>query len=176
MKLTWFGGTTIRLHIGGTILVGDADGAPARIDRTELVSGADRVFTLDATDLPSADTAGWKPRRAGRVLDDDGTLPEVLLWAVTGGVLIDAVGEPPLLLLTGATGELGRWADGAVIVLFGDGGTLSERGQAVLSARAPKVIALAADEVAVDIAIVALRDRLDGTGLFSPEPGMALEI
>lgn len=176
MKLTWFGGTTVRLHIGGAILVGDAAGAPAGIDQTELVSGADRVFTLDAAELQSADAASWKPRRASRVLDDDGSLPEVLLWAVEGGVLVDAVGEPPLLLVTGATGELGRWADGAVIVLFGDGAALSERGAVVLNARAPKVIALAAEEAAVDIAIAALRDLLDGTGLFSLEPGMALEI
>lgn len=176
MKLTWFGGTTIRVHIGGAILVGDAVAAPARIDRTELVSGADQVFTLDAADLPAADITSWKPRRASRVLDDNGTLPAVLLWTVTGGVLVDAVGEPPLLLATGAIADLGRWADGAVIVLFGDGAALRERGQTLLSARVPKVIALAADEADVDIAIAALRDRLDGTGLFSLEPGMALEI
>lgn len=176
MKLTWFGGTTVRLHIGGAILVGDAAGAPAGIDETELVSGADRVFTLGSADLPNADTASWKPRRASRVLDDDGTLPEVLLWAVEGGVLVDAVGEPPLLLVTGATGALGRWADDAVVVLFGDGAALSQRGEAVLSAHSPKVMALAGDEAAVDIAIAALRNLLDGTGLFSLEPGMALEI
>ena len=176
MKLTWFGGTTIRVHIGGMILVGDAAGAPARIDQTELVSGADRVFTLDAAELQIADAASWKPRRGTRLLDDDGTLPEVLLWAVTGGVLVDAIGEPPLLLATGDMADLGRWADGAVVVLFGDGVALSERGQSLLNARAPKVIALAAEEAAVDIAIPALRDRLDGTGLFSLEPGMALEI
>lgn len=176
MKLTWFGGTTVRIHIGGAILVGDADGAPDRIDRTELVSGADRVFTLDGAELPSADAVSWKPRRQTRVLDDDGTLPEVLLWAVAGGVLVDGVGEPPLLLASGAIAELGRWADGAVVVLFGDGPALSAHGATLLKARAPKVIALAGDENAVEIAIAALRDRLDGTGLFSLEPGMALEI
>ncbi|KKC39220.1 hypothetical protein WH87_03025 [Devosia epidermidihirudinis] len=176
MKLTWFGGTTVRIHVGGAILVGDAKGAPARIDRTELVSGADRVFALDGADLPVADGASWKPRRQARLLDEGEVLPEVLLWSVTGGVLVDAIGEAPLLLASDDLGELGRWADGAVVVLFGDGAALSARGQAVLDARTPKVIALAAGEDDVDIAIAALRDRLDGTGLFSLEPGMALEI
>jgi hypothetical protein len=131
---------------------------------------------MDGSDLPTTDAASWKPRRGARVLDDDGTLPEVLVWAVSGGVLIDAIGEPPLLLATAPLGELARWTDGAVVVLFGDGATLSERGAALLEARAPKVVALAGDDAAVDMAIPALRDRLDGTGLFSLEPRMALEI
>ena len=28
MKLTWFGGTTLRVYVGGAIVVVDADGAP----------------------------------------------------------------------------------------------------------------------------------------------------
>ncbi len=60
MKLTWFGGTTMRLHIGGAMLVVDADGAPAQIDHTELLSGADRAFALDE-DLPAVDPASSSP-------------------------------------------------------------------------------------------------------------------
>lgn len=46
MKLTWFGGATVRIHIGGSRSVCN----PAAIggaDPDELVSGADRVFALD---------------------------------------------------------------------------------------------------------------------------------
>jgi len=177
MKLTWFGGTTIRVHIGGVILVVDPAGAPVGIDRTELVSGADRVFNLDGDGMPSGDAATWKPRRAGRLLDEDGTPPQVLVWAFGGGsVLVDAVDERPLLLVGQDVPKLGRWGSEAVIVLFGDGAQLAGQGMALLEVHAPKAIALAGDEDAIDFAIDALREKLDGTGLFYLEPGMALEI
>lgn len=177
MKLTWFGGTTIRIHIGGAILVVDAAAAPAGIDATELVSGADRVIADFGAHLPSVDATRWKPRKPTRLLDETEHLPAVEAWSAgAGALLIDAVGEPPLLLVAGDVPALGRWADGAVVAMFGDGEGLSAMGQAVLDATPPRLLALAGDDAAVDAAIPILRDRLDGTGLVALEARLALEI
>jgi hypothetical protein len=40
----------------------------------------------------------------------------------------------------------------------------------------PKLLALAADEEAIDLAVDELREHLDGTALISLEPGMAVEV
>ena len=177
MKLTWFGGTTVRIHIGGTILVVDPAGAPAGIDPAELVSGADRVVDGFGAGLPAVAAAGWKPRRAPRLLDEAETPLPVEIWSAgAGAVLVDAVGEPPLLLVAGDAPALGRWAADAVIALFGDGATLLGLAGALLGDTPPRLLALAGDEAAIDSAIPALRDRLVGTGLVSLEAGLTLEI
>ena len=177
MKLTWFGGTTIRIHIGGAILVVDPDGAPAGIDAAELVSGADMVIERFGAALPSVDTALWKPRRPPRLLDEGETPLTVEAWSAgDGAVLIDAMGEPPLLLVAGEMPALGRWTDRAVVALFGDGAGLVRLAEAALADVPPRLLALASDEQAVDMAIPRLRDQLDGTGLVALEAGLALEI
>jgi hypothetical protein len=177
MKLTWFGGTTIRIHIGGAILVADAGEVPGGIDRAELVSGADRVFETGGQGLTGIDASAWKPRRAGRPIDDGGALEAVEVWKVgDGAVLVDAVGEPPLLLVSGQLPRLGRRAGDAVVVLFGDGAAMSGLGEALLDVAPPRLIALAGPEEAVDFAITTLREHLDGTGLVSLEAGLALEV
>jgi len=176
MKLTWFGGTTMRIHIGGTILVMDAEGAPEGIDQAELVSGADRVFGM-GDGLAAVDSATWRPRRAGRLVDEGERGNPVEIWAAgEGAVLVDAVGEPPLVLAGGSLPEPGRWGTEAVFVLFGDGPNMSGLGEALLDVTAPKLIALAGDEAAVEFAIEALRERLDGAGLMSLEAGLAVEV
>lgn len=58
MKLTWFGGTTLRIYIGGQILVADAPP-----DAGEIISGADRLFQM-SDELPPLITGG-------RVSSDD---------------------------------------------------------------------------------------------------------
>lgn len=175
MKLTWFGGTTIRIHLGGAILVLDAEGAPEGIDRTELVSGADRVISRFGADLERVDTVAWKPPRL-RPLEADTAPVTVSVYCVgDGAVLVHAEGEAPLLLVAGAAPRAGRWIADAVVVLFGSGAALAERGAAVLESTPPRLIALAGDEAAIDAAIPALRDRLDGAGLVSLEAGLALE-
>ncbi|QDZ10299.1 hypothetical protein [Devosia ginsengisoli] len=177
MKLTWFGGTTVRIHIGGAILVVDAEGAPDGIDAAELVSGADVVIAGFGAELAEVDAARWKPRRSPRLLDVGESLPVVEAWAAgRGAVLVEAIGEAPLLLVAGEVPALGRWADGAVVVLFGDGAGLVRRGGALLDEAPPRLLALAGNEAAIDMAIPALRDRLDGTGLVALEAGMALEV
>jgi hypothetical protein len=175
MKLTWFGGTTLRLHIGGQILVMDAGGAPSNIDRAELVSGADSVFELTGPGLPAIEASSWKPRRV-RPLDEETPLPVELLRAADDAVLVDATGEPPLLVASGAFPPLGRWASEAVIVLFGSASSMIAAGKELLANSSPRLIALAASDADIDLAIAALRDLLDGTSLVSLEAGLALEI
>lgn len=177
MKLTWFGGTTIRIHIGGAILVVDPAGAPEGIDAAELVSGADRVIAGFGANLPAVDSRNWKPRKPPRLLDEADIPASVDAWSAgAGAVLVEAMGEPPLLLVSGAAPPLGRWAESAVVALFGPGERLVALAQAILDDTPPRLLALAGDEAAVDSAISALRDRLDGTGLVSLEAGLALEI
>ena len=176
MKLTWFGGTTLRIYIGGKIVVLDAAAAPAGIDAAELVAGADSVIAGFGAGLPTLETASWKPQRPARPLDDDDVAVLGCWSAGQDAVLVEAPGEPLLLLVRGAVPDLGRWADGAVVVLFGDGAALSGMGRTVLAQRTPRLLALAGDEAAVDSAIPGLADGLDGTSLIALEAGLALEI
>ena len=177
MKLAWFGGMTIRIHIGGAILVLDPAGAPAGIDAAELVSGADVSIAGFGAGLPRVDGGSWKPRKVPRLLDEGAALPEVEALSLgEGAALVDAIGEAPLVLVRGPAPAMGRWAESAVVVLLGNGPQLAALGEAMLEERAPKLLALAGDEAAVDLAIPALRDRLDGTGLVAMEAGLALEV
>jgi hypothetical protein len=180
MKLTWFARTTIRIHIGGRILVADADLAPGFVDRNELVSGADRVFALagDAANLPPLDPGKWRPRGQPKLIDQGEQASEVVLHRFgEGAVLVDAAGEPPIVLVAGSRlPHFGRWADGAVAVLFGRGEAMIASATALLDVARPRLLALAADEPQIDIAMEALRDRLDGAALVALEPGLALEV
>ncbi|HEY0919430.1 hypothetical protein, partial [Devosia sp.] len=97
MKLTWFGGTAIRLHVGGRIFVADAGQAPATVARHELLSGADAAFALATADegLPRLDPAGWRPRPAPRPLDEAAAPAGPALYRIgAGAVLVDVPGEP----------------------------------------------------------------------------------
>ena len=173
MKLTWFGRTAFRIHAGGRIVVVDAEAAPVGVDRRELLGGADDVVGF-AAGLPMADGAAWRPRPAGRLLDAGETPPPPAFWSLgEGTVLVDADGEAPLLLVAGAVPPLGRWADRAAVILAGT--ALAERGETVLAAAAPRLLALAGSEAEVDAAFAALARRLDGTGLVALEPGLAVE-
>lgn len=172
MKLTWFGGTTMRIHIGGRMLVVDAAGAPATIDQTELLSGADRVFGL-TDDLPTIDPMRWQPRKVAALIDESEA--EVLVHrAGPHAVLVEAVGEPPLLIATGPVEEAGRWAREAVVLIAGR--DLPEIASGVINEIGPRLLAIAGSESGVDAVIATVRDRLDGTGLMALEPGLALEI
>lgn len=171
MKLTWFGGSTIRIHIGGKILVADPSGIGG-VDPEELVSGADATFALDGS-LPEIDPVLWQPRRPGTMLDDD-MLGEVTTHGLEGGALIAAIGEAPLLLLSQHVPRVGRWArDSVVVALSDDGDRLAAE---ALEAFGPRLIAVAGGDAVVERTFVALRDRLGGTALVALEVGMALEV
>lgn len=174
MKLTWFGGTTFRIHAGGRMLVVDPEGAPAGVDRTELLSGADRVFRL-VDDLPAVDPARWQPRKVSALIDEGTALPDVLVYrAGPDAVLLEAVGEAPLLIATGPVDEVGRWGREAVVIVAGAG--LGATAASVVGEIGPRLIAVAGGERAVDEVIAAIRDRLDGTGLIALDAGLALEV
>ena len=169
MKLTWFGGTTLRIYIGGSILVSDPAGMSG-VAPEELVAGADVRFSL--SDIgPEVDLVRWQPRRPGALLDEVAPTEVRLHRAGEGAVLVDAVGEPPLLLVTGGVPRAGRWSRDAVVVAFGQ-----QAAEAALEQSGPRLIALATDEAELDAAFAALRDRLDGTALVALEPGLALEV
>ncbi|WP_127753174.1 hypothetical protein [Devosia sp. 1566] len=176
MKLTWFGGTTLRIHIGGLILVADAGVAPAGIDAAELVSGADRVFGLAAAEdcLPQVDLALWKPRRIRPL--DAGPVEATILRAGAGLVLVHVDGERPLLLVAGELLPFGRWLGDAVVVLFGSAGQLVANGRNLLERQPPRLLALAAADAELDQAIPALRAHLDDTALVALESRLGLEL
>lgn len=174
MKLTWFGGTALRAYIGGEIVVIDPNSAPLGVDRAELAAGADRTVTLDEA-LPVTDPTKWRPRPAGRAMD--APPPMELSRIGQAALLIAAAGEPPLVLLgVGDPPQCGRWADGAVIVLLSAHETLVAEVASLLDVARPRVIALAVDEEMLDRAVAQLAEYLDGTGLVSMEPGLALEV
>ena len=174
MKLTWFGGTAFRIHIGGQIVVIDAQAAPGNVDRGELVSGSDRVIAL-GDDLPTADGASWKARPRERLLDAGDDIRPVQLWSLgPDSLLIDADEDMPLLLLAGDMPQLGRWAERAVIVLVGAG--LAARGSRLVAGTMPRLIVLAGDEPELATTFATLPPLLDGTGLMALEPGLAVEV
>ena len=171
MKLTWFAGSTIRIHIAGRILVADPAGIRG-VDAGELVSGADVTFFIDEAG-DAVDPALWQPRRVAAMIDAE-AVPDVLVHGVEGGALVAAAGEPPLVLLKGPMGAAGRWARDAVIVVFGDeADVVAGR---VLDEVGPHLIAIAAPDAVIERAVAALRDRVGETLLVALEPGMALEV
>jgi hypothetical protein len=175
MKLTWFGGATMRIHIGGKMLVIDAEGAPAGIDRTELLSGAEIV--LSSADLVGVDVvepAQWTPRKAAALIDETET--EVQVHRIGSALVVDAVGEQPLLLVTGEVKRMGRWARNAVVVVLGAPEALPDRAANVLEQLGPKLIAVAGPEPAVEQVMLRVQNRLDGTGFMALEAGLALEV
>jgi hypothetical protein len=171
MKLTWFAGSTIRIHIGGRILVADPAGISG-VDAGELVSGADATFFIDEVG-EGVDPVLWQPRRAAAMIDAE-AVPDVLVHGIAGGALVAAAGEPPLVLLKSSMGKAGRWARDAVVVVFGDEAD-ALAGQ-VLDDVGPHLIAIAAPDAVIERAVAALRDKLGETLLVALEPGMALEV
>jgi hypothetical protein len=176
MKLTWFGGTALRVYAGGEIVMIDPDSAPPSVDRGELLSGAGRVVGLsgDAT-VPAIDPSTWRPRPAARPIDD--ALPTEILAIGRAALLVAAAGEPPLVVLgSGDPPRFGRWVDGAVVVLTSGRESMVAEATVLLDVARPRLIALAADEQTLDAAIAELSEHLDGAGLVSLEPGLALEV
>ena len=168
MKLTWFGGSTLRIHIGGRILVAEP-AALTGVDADELVSGADQVFALDG--LSPVDAVHWQPRRQTTMLDESGPSEVHVHGLAARSVLVDAVGEPPLLLLGEPLHGAGRWSRDAVVVAFA-----ADVAAAALDTLEPRLIALAMAETQADAVFGQLRNRLGGTAVVALEPRMALEI
>ena len=173
MKLTWFGGTALRVYIGGEIVVIDADSASVDVDRGELRAGANHLVTLGK--VPQINPAFWRNRQAARAIDDQPPLE--IQGSGPAARLIAAAGEPPLVVLgVGELPRFGRWSDGAVVVLCSARESLVADVTVLLDVSRPKLIALAVDEQTLDTAVEELSEHLDGAGLVSLEPGLALEV
>ncbi|HEV7278204.1 MAG TPA: hypothetical protein VGN80_18150 [Devosiaceae bacterium] len=177
MKLTWFGGSTFRIHIGGQIIVTDADRAAAPVDVTELRSGADREIALgDLGRLPAIDGTGWRPPRAVSPLEVDDAPRDMTIGQLEGHVLlVHAAGDPPLLLAGGAITGAGRWSRDAVVVGYGAAVRTPEVAVGLLEVLGPKLLLLAAPAPELDVLFPVLREHLSGTALVALEAGMALE-
>lgn len=176
MKLTWFGGTALRVYAGGEIIVVDPGSAPDGVDRGELFAGADRVVMLSGDrSVARIDPAAWRPKPSPRAIDEPG--PAEVLGIGPSALLIAAAGEPPLVILGSAEPpRFGRWADGAVVVLTSGREGFVAEATVLLDVARPRLLALAADEQTLDTAIAELSEHLDGAGLASLEPGLALEV
>ena len=179
MKLTWFGGTALRAYAGGEIFVVDAQTAAQSVSREELRSGADRLIGLDDGALPRIDAERWAPVRAGRALDEPRAADVLSIGA--GTCLISGEGDPPLLISNAIElPRLGRWADDAVILLFGHRGAMVAEAIVALDLARPRRLVLAAGEDIVERLLERLdriNDRLWSDLAFSSlEPGLALEV
>ncbi len=92
---------------------------------------------------------------------DDASDP-VRLHRLGEAIIVDALGEPPLLLGP-PPANAGRWLADAVVVLF-----------APAEPPPARLIALALDDI--EAAIAAIAPKLDGTALVALERGLALEV
>lgn len=176
MKLTWFGGTTFRIYLGGDIVVIDAHRAPKGVDRGELLAGARRQASIagDRT-VPRIDPASWRPKPPPRAIDE--VQPLEIMGIGSASLLLAASGEPPLVILGPVDfPRFGRWVDGAVIVLTSGRDSAISEASVLLDVARPRLLALAVDEQTLDVAIAELSEHLDGAGLVSLDPGLALEV
>ena len=170
MKLTWFGGRTLRIHIGGEVVVW-RPAAIAGLAPEELLSGADRVVTAGER-LEPVEGASWRPRRTASELEAEGARPGLRLAALGAGVdLIEIPGEAPLLIVAGPLPAVGRWGREAVVVAFSAAAAIS-----ALERAGPRLIALALAPEELDAAFDRLRGDLGDTGLMALEPGLAVEV
>lgn len=172
MRITWFGGSTFRLYLGGNIVVVDPDAAPAGIDRAELAAAADRTIAASGEGLPVLDTE-WKPRRRRREIDEPESRPPLRIFRLEGGgVLLDAAEKSPLVLGNGET-AWGSFAENSVVVLHGPGENIPEAALRLLAAARPRLIALAG--IPSDAAFSAIAAAIRDTPFQVLETGLALE-
>lgn len=169
MKLTWFGGRTLRIHIGGRIIVWHPAPRPD-IDAEELTSGADVIVAAEEK-LARMDPGAWQPRRTPTALEAAGQGGVEILEIAPDVILVGAPGESPLLLVGGEVPPLGRWGRDAIVVAFA-----GDAAGHALAGVGPRLIALALEGGDLDRTFADLRDRLGGTALTALEPGLALEV
>lgn len=173
MKLTWFTQSCFRLHVGGLMIVLDPHAAPPEIDQQELVSGADEIVTLGDAGLAAFDAGTWTPRKAKSFIES-GTEPPLALYRFgQKGLFVDPPGDDPVILTDGG-GAWDRFADGAVIVLFGQAAALPDRLSRIVRVARPKLVAIAAGDLD-EAGFAALATAAAGTNVQVLEPALALE-
>jgi len=152
MKITWFGGSTFRIYVGGKIFVTDHDRAPEGIDPHEVSAAADYKINLSdgKIEFPYLDIESRKDQRPRRLID----VPQELiasLYTIEGEALfIDEPQEGPVVVAPGQQTAWGHFADNAVVVLHGKSEEVLEGAQSLLVAARPKLVAIAADGFSED--------------------------
>ncbi len=176
MKITWFGGSTFRLYVGGVIFVTDIERAPANIDRRELGAGADHRIDLSdgLVEFPYLDLENWRPRRQSRLID----MPAeqiAELYTISGeGLFIDEPQEGPVIVAPANQTAWGRFAEGAVVVLYGPPKTIAEGVRSLVASARPKLVALATEGLN-DLQFQAVAACCDGCAVQVLEPGLSVE-
>jgi len=176
MKITWFGGSTFRLYIGGVIFVTDIVHAPEGVDQRELSAGADHRIDLrdGLVEFPYLDIENWRPRRPGRMID----IPAeqiAALYTISGEALfIDEPQEGPVIIAPSDQTAWGHFADNAVAVLYGPPKSINSGARALMLSARPKLIAIATEGLG-EREFQALAEICDGCALQVLEPGMSVE-
>lgn len=176
MKLTWFGAETFRIYIGGKIVVSDGAGTVKGFDAQELRAGAD--FMIDAqvrAALPVFAGETWRKPAPVRLFDDREPGPlDLFSFGNTGLVLAD-IHDGVLIVAPADSADWGRFADGSVIVFFGDADACIASVKALAFRARPKLIALAIADVD-EKQMQAFASAASGTPMHVLEPGLALEV
>ncbi len=174
MRITWFGGGTFRIYVGGRIVVTDPDGAPAGVDRHELAAAADHIVRPGQGDLPEIDPAAWCRRRPQRVIDVPGEDIFGLHVLPGGGLFIDEPEEGPLIATPAGVTTWDRFADEGAVAVFGDAEAVATDIRALMATARPRLVAIAASRFSGD-QFRALADIGGGGALLVLEPGLAVE-
>ncbi len=178
MKFTWFGEMTIRLQMAGKIIVVGPGNAPENIDRAELISGADNVLAFADPAANEIDLTTWKLPSPRALIDQGGVAADVEIQRIASAGMIATSSEEGGILFADARQKItwGRWADGLVVILFGNADACASAGIASLEQARPKMIALACSEDGLDDAIARLRPHVGRMPLQVLEPNMAVEV
>lgn len=175
MKITWFGGSTFRLYVGGKIIVTDAGRAPDNADPHEIAAAADHRIDLSdgSVEYPYLEPETWS--RPRHTLLDEPEEEILALYTLSGeGIFVDEPTEGPLIVAPAGLTAWGRFADNAVVVLFGRADALIAGATALFVAARPRVLmfAVTAGEPP------ALSDLAKSAGQCAIqvlEPGLAIE-
>lgn len=168
MKLTWFGGCTFRIYLGGKIFAVTDGAGTTNVDAGELAAGVDASIVLPATGLPEFVPDLLRPRRM--IDQPEGEGPG--LFAFQHGVALIDPAEPPLFLSDRRHVEWDRTVDAGIVVLVGADATANAI--RLFDAARPKLLALAVDEIGDD-ELAAIAAHAGQTAVQVLEPGLALE-
>lgn len=177
MKITWFGGTTFRIYVGGRIFVTDAGKAPGTANMHEVAAAADYRIDLggEKPAFPLLDAENWRRRKPLRLVD--APAEEVFdLYTLSGeAIFIDEPEEGPVVLAPARDTAWGRFADDAVLILHGDAEALAEGVRSVTAIARPRLIAIAAPEMD-DAQVQAIAGLCGGCAIQVLERGLPLEV
>lgn len=147
MKITWFGGSTFRLYIGGKIFVTDAERAPEGVSPHEVGAAADQRIDLSdgIVEFPYLEVETWRRKKPLRLIDEP-VEQIAALYTIEGEALfIDEPQEGPLIVAPGGQTAWGRFADDSVVVLHGRAEDIVAGVKSLLIAARPKLVAIASD-------------------------------